>query len=75
MAASVVMKRVEHLLVTSDFSNFEQCISKSGKGAFLWFCIYVVFRGCVENLENGLEYTSKICIGITNFRCGRTVNL
>jgi len=62
------MNRVGHLLVIRDFSNFELCISKSGKGVFLWFCFYAVFKGCFENLENGLVYISKICIAITNIQ-------
>lgn len=69
------MNRVGHLLVTRDFSNFELCISTYGKGVVLWVCFYVVFKGCKENLENGQKYTSKICIGITNFERGGTVNM
>lgn len=69
--ASVVMIRAGHLLVTRDFSNFELRISKSGKAVVLlvWFCVF--FKGCIENLE----YTSKICIRITGFQCGGTVNM
>lgn len=67
VSTSVVMNRVRHLLVTKDFSNFEMYISKCGKAVLLWFGFSLVFKGCVENLESGLEYTSKTCIGITDF--------
>lgn len=42
---------------------------------FLWLGFSLVFKGCIEDLENGLEYTSKMCIGIADFQCGGTISM